>query len=67
MKKFTSANYVYMFPRVFRRVGNGFLTTEHVYIICEADFFILWVPVHRFERFFFLTGLKFHIDFFSLY
>ena len=49
MKKFTSANFVYMFRRVFRREGNGFLTTEHVYIICGADFFILWVPVHRFD------------------
>ena len=45
----------------------GSLTTEHVYIICEANFLILGVPVDRFECFFFLTGLKFHIDFISVY
>ena len=34
-------------------MSSGFLTTEHVYIICEANFFILGVPVHQFECFFF--------------
>ena len=48
-------------------MSSGFLTTEHVYIICKANLFILGVPVHRFECLFFLTGLKFQIDFISLY
>ena len=67
MEKFTLANYVYMFCHVFRRQGNGILDDGTCIHNLRSEFFILGVPVHRFECFFFLTGLKFHIDFISVY
>ena len=47
-------------------MSSGFLTTEHVYIICKANFFVLGVPVHRFECCCFLTGISHRFYFFVL-
>ena len=51
-----SANCVYMIRRLaspWKRASSRCLWVEHVYLICEANFFILGVPVHQFECFFF--------------
>ena len=46
MKKFTSANYLYMFRRVLPGYvvkETRYVGTKHVYIISEANFSILGV------------------------
>ena len=48
-------------------MSSGFLTTEHVYIIPEANFSILGVPVHQFACFFLKIDLKFCEDFIFLH
>ena len=51
-----------------RRQGNKRRSLRNMYkSFDEANFSILGVPVHQLSCFFFLTGLKFHVDLISLY
>ena len=62
MEKFTSANTVYMFRRVFGRQGNECCRDLDAGT-CIQNFSILGVPVPQFSIFFLKSSLKFHVDF----